>query len=406
MPCFSSRHPIINLTSSSFVVFHRYTVNFAIDTDENNCMAIVEALPRLSSLEVDWACTHGLKGLENKFQIFHLLDIPLLNGTVMDPSRGDDFAVYVKEKTEDSLKARLETLQDPGASDTGDGAQLERAMLEVASSCYRPLTPHGYRMLQQNVGEGKHCIAAFGGRFYTLTKHKRELYVLVTDAELINDNRVMWSKLSSHYGQEFFVRADFSTRVSVAAEIDDFSSDLDWRMNEATRGCMEDLQGYRVLGFDPVNEDTDAFEQAQMAALEFNPAGSDGNAPTGGAGRNTEETDHEMALRLQAEYNSESTLGPDILFNSERDSGVTLGPDALQSAITGAMRDTGASSGSPPRAAPQSIPSRRWNLDLVVGIEVRHKYHFNRYMFMNISDAPDWESEFLILICRVFWLAI
>ena len=351
--------------------------NFAFERednmcDENNFMVIVDALPQLSSLEIDWACTHGLRGLEKKFRIFHLLDIPLLNGTVMDPSREDDFATYVKEKTEDALKARLTTLQDPGASENGEGVQKERAMLELATSTYRPLTPHGYRMLQQNVKEGEHCIVAFGGRFFTLTKHNRELYILVTDAELVNNNQAMWSKLSSHYGHEFFVKADFTTRAHVAAEIDDFTSDLDWRMNETTMDCMEDVQGYRVLGFDPSSEGTDVLEQAQQAALGSNPAG-DG----GGADRSTEQTDHELALRLQAELNSEG--------------GDPLGADALSSALNGALRDTGASSGGSPRAAAQSTPSRCWNIDLAVGVEVRHKYHFNRYM--KIDDAPDWECE-------------
>lgn len=345
--------------------------------DENNFMVIVDALPQLSSLEIDWACTHGLRGLEKRFRIFHLLGIPLLNGTVVDPSREDEFATYVKEKTEDALKARLATLQDPGASENGDGVQKERAMLELATSTYRPLTPHGYRMLQQNVKEGEHCIVAFGGRFFTLTKHNRELYILVTDAELVNHSQVMWSKLSSHYGHEFFVQADFTTRVNVAAEIDDFTSDLDWRMNEATMGCMEDLDGYRVLGFDLDNEGADALEQEQQAALGPNPAVDGSDAATGGAERSTEETDHELALRLQAEFNSE---GGDL-----------LGADALSSALDGALRDTRASSGDSPRAAAQSTPSRRWNNDLAVGVEVRHKYHFNRYM--KIDDAPEWESE-------------
>ena len=322
--------------------------------DENNFMVIVDALPQLSSLEVDWACTHGLRGLEKKFRIFHLLGIPLLNGTVVDPSREDDFATYIKEKTEDALKARLATLQNPGASENGDGVQKERAMLELTTSTYRPLTPHGYRMLQQNVKEGEHCIVAFGGRFFTLTKHNRELYILVTDAELVHDSQAMWSKLSSHYGHEFFVQADFTTRVNVAAEIDDFTSDLDWHMNEATMGCMEDLSGYRVLGFDPDSEGAGDLEQAQ--------------------------TDHELALRLQAELNSGG--------------GDPLGADALSSALDGALRDTGASSEGSPRAAAQSTPSRCWNIDLAVGVEVRHKYHFNR--FMKIDDAPEWEGEWIV----------
>ena len=346
--------------------------------DESSFMVIADALPQLSSLEVDWPCTHGLRGLENEFRIFRLLGIPLLNGTVVDPSREDEFATYVKEMTEDALKARLATLQDPGTSENGDGVQKERAMLELAMSTYRPLTPHGYRMLQQNVKEGEHCIVSFGGRFFTLTKHNRELYILVTDAELVNNAQVMWSKLSSHYGHEFFVGADYTTRVNVAAEIDDFTSDLDWHMNEATMGCMEDLSGYRVLGFDPDNEGAGVLEQAQQAALGPNPAGDgSGAAATGSADRSTEETDHELALRLQAEFNSGI--------------GDPLGAHALSSALNGALRDTGASSGGSPRAAAQSTPSRRWNIDLALGVEVRHKYHFNRYM--KIDDAPEWESE-------------
>ena len=369
----------------------RMTGNFAFEredniSDENNFMVIIDALPQLGNLEVDWACSHGLRGLEKKFRIFHLLDIPLLNGTVVDPSREDEFATYVKEKTEDALKARLATLQDLGASENEDGVRKERAMLEIASSSYRPLTPHGYRVLQQNIKEGEHCVVTFGGRFFTLTKHNRELYILVTDAELFNNAQVMWSKLSSHYGHEFFVGADFRTRVDVAAEIDDFTSDLDWRLNEATRDCMEDLRGYQVLGFDPDNEGADALEQAQQAALGSDPAGDGGDAATGGAERSTEETDHELALRLQAEFNNEG--------------GGPLGQDALSSALNGALRDSGATSGGSPRAAAQSTPSRRWNIDLAVGVEVRHMYHFNR--FMRIDDAPEWESEFP-MVCTALY---
>jgi len=340
---------------------------------------------------VEWACTYGLRGLElgEKFRIFQLIDIPLLNGTVVDPTRDDDFAAYVKDKTEYALKARLAALQDPEASANEDGAQKELSFLEAASSSYRPLTPHGYRMLQQNVKEGEYCVVAFGGRFFTLTKNNRTLYILVTDAELFDNKRVMWSRLSNQYGPEYFVQADFATRVMVEAEIDDFSSDLDWRMNEATRGCMEDLQEYQVLGFDPENEGVDALEQAQRIALGPNPAGDD-DAPAGSAGGNTstEDADHEMALRLQAQFNNEHALGSAH--------GGALGGDAFQRALAGALRDTGASSGDSPRAAAQSVPSRRWNIDLAVGVEVRHKHHFNR--FMKIDDAPEWESELMFII--------
>ena len=340
---------------------------------------------------MEWACTYGLRGLElgEKFRIFQLIDIPLLNGTVVDPTRDDDFAAYVKDKTEYALKARLAALQDPEASANEDGAQKELSFLEAASSSYRPLTPHGYRMLQQNVKEGEYCVVAFGGRFFTLTKNNRTLYILVTDAELFDNKRVMWSRLSNQYGPEYFVQADFATRVMVEAEIDDFSSDLDWRMNEATRGCMEDLQEYQVLGFDPENEGVDALEQAQRIALGPNPAGDD-DAPAGSAGGNTstEDADHEMALRLQAQFNNEHALGSAH--------GGALGGDAFQRALAGALRDTGASSGDSPRAAAQSVPSRRWNIDLAVGVEVRHKHHFNR--FMKIDDAPEWESKLMFII--------
>lgn len=369
-------------------LFYTCTGNFACERGE---FTIFDDLPRLRNLEVEWACAHGLRGLElgEKFRVFQLLDIPLLNGTVVDPTRNDEFAAYVKDKTEDALKARLAALRDPEASANEDGAQKELSFLEAASSSYRPLTPHGYRMLQQNVKEGEYCIVAFGGRFFTLTKNNRTLYILVTDAELFDDNRVMWSRLSNQYGPEFFVRADFATRVSVTAEIDDFSSDLDWRMNEATRGCMEDLQEYQVLGFDPENEGVDALEQAQRTALGPNPAGDD-DAPAGGAGGNTstEDADHEMALRLQAQFNNEHALG-----NAH---GGVLHQDAFERALAGALRDTDASSGGSPRAAAQSAPSRRWNIDLAVGVEVRHKHHFNR--FMKIDDAPEWEGELMFII--------
>ena len=379
-----------------------YTGNFAYEFasergDDGAVMVIFEAVPRLRNLEVEWACTHGLCGLElgEKFRIFQLLDIPLLNGTVVDPTRDDEFAAYVKDKTGDALKARLATLQDPEASATEDGAQKELSFLEAASLSYRPLTPHGYRMLQQNVKEGEYCIVAFGGRFFTLTKNNRTLYVLVTDAELFDNKGVMWSRLSNQYGPEFFVQADFATRVMVEAEIDDFSSDLDWRMNEATRGCMEGLQEYQVLGFDPENEGVDALEQAQRTALGPNPAGDD-DAPADGAGgvggaggsTSTEDADHEMALILQAQFNNEHTFGSAH--------GDALGQYAFERALTGALRDTGASSGGSPRAAAQSVPSRRWNVDLALGVEVRHKYHFNR--FMKIDDAPEWESELMFII--------
>ena len=80
----------------------------------------------------------------------------------------------------------------------------------------------------------------------------------------------------------------------------------------------------------------------------------------------------------------------------ELNESLLTGIAAAERALAGALRDTGASSGGSPRAAAQSVPSRRWNIDLAVGVEVRHKHHFNR--FMKIDDAPEWESKLMFII--------
>ena len=80
----------------------------------------------------------------------------------------------------------------------------------------------------------------------------------------------------------------------------------------------------------------------------------------------------------------------------ELNESLLTGIAAAERALAGALRDTGASSEDSPRAAAQSAPSRRWNIDLAVGVEVRHKHHFNR--FMKIDDAPEWESELMFII--------
>lgn len=332
------------------------------------------------SVLMTWACTYGLKGFAeaDQFKAFRALGLEIFNGTVIDPNRTDDFAMLLHGTGRDELQRQLNNSQG-----------RDESILRLASSStsgYRPLTPYGYDILQENVEEGQVCILVFGGRFFTLVRHSRQLYVLVTDTALKGDDRIVWQRLDQVYGNEVFLDANFH-EVTATAEIDDFTVDLDWD-DENNKYSNESLQGYRVLGYNPDFESHEfarRMEQKQRAALEGGASPAGDVETNAGADANVE-SDREMAIRLQREEQMQSM--------QEMTAAAPLQATDLQAALRASMSESGvrgglSGQGSSARAAAQSGPTRRWNLDLAVGLAVRNKYYMERFMRSDIET--DWE---------------
>lgn len=380
-------------------------------------------------LTLEWPCTYDLRGLSDLSPVFAGVSLKIFNGTVIDPSRNDEFAEYLRGKGRDELEQQL--IHEQGRH----GQSRDEAMLRLAKCStntaegYRPLTPHGYRMLQQNVEEGKACILVFGGRFFTLLKHDRQLYVLATDTALKEDDRIVWQRLNRIYDDtECFVGPNFLPVVATA-EIEDFTIDLDWSDGD-NEFSNESLREYQVLGYKADGQSQmdvgSSFDNRQM--IEEQRVALEGITSPGGNGSdgvdvNTSDADEQAhgmsdeayARLLQQEMNIEAQRAAAATMAWEQQQMAAGGASAevlqpvidemagspqlvqssdLEAALSASFRATeevrgGQYGQGSTRAAPQGDETKRWNLDLIIALEVRNKYYFT--LDMKYDKDENWE---------------
>ncbi|XP_032088570.1 ubiquitin carboxyl-terminal hydrolase MINDY-2 isoform X2 [Thamnophis elegans] len=83
---------------------------------------------------------------------------------------------------------------------------------QFLSSTATQLTYHGLCELTSTVQEGELCVFFRNNHFSTMTKHKGQLYLLVTDQGFLTEDKVVWESLHNVDGDGNFCDSEFHLR--------------------------------------------------------------------------------------------------------------------------------------------------------------------------------------------------
>nr|XP_008119788.1 PREDICTED: protein FAM63B [Anolis carolinensis] len=140
--------------------------------------------------------------------VFDLLDIPLYHGWLVDPQIAD----IVKAVGNCSYNQLVEKIicckQSDNSELVDEGTVAEQFLNNTATQ----LTYHGLCELTSTVQEGELCVFFRNNHFSTMTKHKGQLYLLVTDQGFLTEDKVVWESLHNVDGDGNFCDSEFHLR--------------------------------------------------------------------------------------------------------------------------------------------------------------------------------------------------
>ncbi|XP_054858465.1 ubiquitin carboxyl-terminal hydrolase MINDY-2 isoform X2 [Eublepharis macularius] len=140
--------------------------------------------------------------------VFDLLDIPLYHGWLVDPQIAD----IVKAVGNCSYNQLVEKIicckQSDNSELVDEGSVAEQFLNNTATQ----LTYHGLCELTSTVQEGELCVFFRNNHFSTMTKHKGQLYLLVTDQGFLTEEKVVWESLHNVDGDGNFCDSEFHLR--------------------------------------------------------------------------------------------------------------------------------------------------------------------------------------------------
>uniref|UniRef100_A0A8C6Y2M3 Ubiquitin carboxyl-terminal hydrolase n=1 Tax=Naja naja TaxID=35670 RepID=A0A8C6Y2M3_NAJNA len=140
--------------------------------------------------------------------VFDLLDIPLYHGWLVDPQVGD----IVKAVGNCSYNQLVEKIICCKQSDNSELRKEGSIAEQFLSSTATQLTYHGLCELTSTVQEGELCVFFRNNHFSTMTKHKGQLYLLVTDQGFLTEDKVVWESLHNVDGDGNFCDSEFHLR--------------------------------------------------------------------------------------------------------------------------------------------------------------------------------------------------
>ncbi|XP_058011878.1 ubiquitin carboxyl-terminal hydrolase MINDY-2 [Ahaetulla prasina] len=140
--------------------------------------------------------------------VFDLLDIPLYHGWLVDPQVGD----IVKAVGNCSYNQLVEKIICCKQSDNSELRKEGSTAEQFLSSTATQLTYHGLCELTSTVQEGELCVFFRNNHFSTMTKHKGQLYLLVTDQGFLTEDKVVWESLHNVDGDGNFCDSEFHLR--------------------------------------------------------------------------------------------------------------------------------------------------------------------------------------------------
>ncbi|CAH6874754.1 ubiquitin carboxyl-terminal hydrolase MINDY-2 [Phodopus roborovskii] len=140
--------------------------------------------------------------------VFDLLDIPLYHGWLVDPQI-DDIVKAVGNCSYNQLVEKIISYKQSDNSQlVSEGFVAEQFLNNTATQ----LTYHGLCELTSTVQEGELCVFFRNNHFSTMTKHKGQLYLLVTDQGFLTEEKVVWESLHNVDGDGNFCDSEFHLR--------------------------------------------------------------------------------------------------------------------------------------------------------------------------------------------------
>ncbi|XP_059164547.1 ubiquitin carboxyl-terminal hydrolase MINDY-1-like isoform X2 [Physella acuta] len=210
--------------------------------------------------------------------IFDLLEISLFHGWLVDPQDSDTVRA-VNQDSYNQLVEKIISLKQSEKEENVRQALIAEQFLERSAS---QLTYHGLCELSTVVKEKELCVFFRNNHFSTLYKNNNELFQLVTDQGFLTESNVVWETLSTVDGDCHFTDATFRTYTKPAAPTDPITDP------SVPVGSPEQIdQDYQVALF---------LQEEASSSLN----------PDWGVGFPQEtqvysQTDHDLAMRLQAE---------------------------------------------------------------------------------------------------------
>ncbi|XP_042327330.1 ubiquitin carboxyl-terminal hydrolase MINDY-2 isoform X1 [Sceloporus undulatus] len=140
--------------------------------------------------------------------VFDLLDIPLYHGWLVDPQIAD----IVKAVGNCSYNQLVEKIICCKQSDNSELVEEGSVAEQFLNNTATQLTYHGLCELTSTVQEGELCVFFRNNHFSTMTKHKGQLYLLVTDQGFLTEDKVVWESLHNVDGDGNFCDSEFHLR--------------------------------------------------------------------------------------------------------------------------------------------------------------------------------------------------
>ncbi|KAM6150120.1 ubiquitin carboxyl-terminal hydrolase MINDY-2 [Erethizon dorsatum] len=140
--------------------------------------------------------------------VFDLLDIPLYHGWLVDPQTDDAVKAVGNCSYNQLVEKIILCKQSDDSQLVSEGFVAEQFLNNTATQ----LTYHGLCELTSTVQEGELCVFFRNNHFSTMTKHKGQLYLLVTDQGFLTEEKVVWESLHNVDGDGNFCDSNFHLR--------------------------------------------------------------------------------------------------------------------------------------------------------------------------------------------------
>jgi len=168
-------------------------------------------------------------------KVFEVLKIRMLHGWLVDPKSKE--AATIGTTTYNDLTLKLVTLAEAMSTDNNSSGNDPKKLASDDKSTEQKFTPEEGAIVNEFLNSTSHQLTEFGlqqlhevikedelvvffrnNHFSTLTKHKGELYNLVTDIGYERERNVVWDHLASVYGDSSFYSSEFTNTDKVKLE--------------------------------------------------------------------------------------------------------------------------------------------------------------------------------------------
>ncbi|XP_078097547.1 ubiquitin carboxyl-terminal hydrolase MINDY-2 isoform X2 [Mustelus asterias] len=140
--------------------------------------------------------------------VFDLLDIALYHGWLVDPQTAEVAKAVGMCSYNQLVEKIIFCKQSSNSELVSEGFVAEQFLNSTATQ----LTFHGLCELISTVEEGELCVFFRNNHFSTMTKHKGQLYLLVTDQGFLTEEKVVWESLHNVDGDGNFCDSEFHLR--------------------------------------------------------------------------------------------------------------------------------------------------------------------------------------------------